>query len=224
MGKKNYYAVKAGIRTGLFDNWTECQAAVKGYPGAEYRGFVTKAEALVWLKGSEGSRTDLGEPAESAGSATGSGIAENMAANSVFFDYEVYTDGSFQDGRYSYGYVFIRDGEVVYESNGVGEDREAAEMRNVAGELTAVMRAVKKAEALQARILIHHDYSGIAHWVTGEWKTANKFTQAYVVFMRNRRRFFEFQKVAGHSGDKFNDYADRLAKEALGIRETQTDT
>ena len=26
-----------------------------------------------------------------------------------------------------------------------------------------------------------------------------------------------FQKVTGHSGDKYNDYADKLAKQALGL-------
>ena len=29
---------------------------------------------------------------------------------------------------------------------------------------------------------------------------------------------FRFVKVKGHSGDKYNDLADRLAKDALGIQ------
>ena len=205
MGKKNYYVVKEGSKVGLFNNWQECLASVKGYKGAVYKGFETKAEALEWLNGSVS--TDLG------GSIKANGPLDSIDP----IDYEVYTDGSFCKGKYSYGYAFIKDGEVVFESNGVGEDLEAASMRNVAGELAAVQHAVEKAKTLNARILIYHDYSGISHWVTGDWQAKNKFTQAYVVFMRAHHGLYEFKKVTGHSGDRFNDYVDRLAKEALGI-------
>ena len=207
MGKKNYYVVKEGSKVGTFTNWTECLASVKGYKGAVYKGFETKAEALEWLNGSVKTSTDP------SGSSKENGPLESTGP----IDYEVYTDGSYCKGRYSYGFAFIKDGEVVFESNGVGEDLEAAIMRNVAGELAAVQHAVEKAKTLNVRIRIYHDYSGISHWVTGDWQAKNKFTQAYVAFMRAHHGLYEFQKVAGHSGDRFNDYVDRLAKEALGI-------
>ena len=207
MGKKNYYVVKEGSQVGIFNNWPECLASVKGYKGAVYKGFETKAEALEWLNGSVRVSTDP------SGSSKVNGLIDSLGP----IDYEVYTDGSYCKGKYSYGYAFIKEGKVVYESNGVGEDLEAASMRNVAGELAAVVHAVEKAKALKARILIYHDYSGISHWVTGDWQAKNKFTQAYVEFMKAHHGLYEFRKVAGHSGDRFNDYVDRLAKEALGI-------
>jgi len=207
LGKKNYYSVKEGSKVGLFSNWQECLASVKGYKGAVYKGFETKVEALEWLNGKEGVPTDL------SGSIKADGPLDSIGT----IDYEVYTDGSFCKGKYSYGYAFIKDGEVVYESNGVGEDLEAASMRNVAGELAAVQHAVEKAITLKARILIYHDYSGISHWVTGDWQAKNKFTKAYVAFMKAHHGLYEFRKVDGHSGNRFNDYVDRLAKEALGI-------
>ncbi|MHB8074862.1 ribonuclease H1 domain-containing protein [Desulfosporosinus fructosivorans] len=201
MGKKNYYVVKEGSKVGIFNNWSECQASVKGYKGAVFKGFETKVEAMEWFNGRDTVSTDPSGSINSIGP----------------IDYEVYTDGSFVNGRYSYGYAFIKDGEVVFESNGVGEDLEAASMRNVAGELAAVQHAVEKAKTLNARILIYHDYSGISHWVNGDWQAKNKFTQAYVAFMKAHHGLYEFKKVAGHSGDRFNDYVDRLAKEALGL-------
>ena len=207
MGKKNYYVVKEGSKVGIFTNWNECQASVKGYKGAVFKGFESKAEALDWFNGLASVSTDQGE------SIDGDAPCDTLGP----FDYEVYTDGSFYKGRYSYGYAFIKDGEVVFESKGVGEDLEAASMRNVAGELAAVVHAVQKAKTLEARILIYHDYSGVSHWVTGDWQAKNKFTQAYVEFMKAHHGLYEFRKVAGHSGDRFNDYVDRLAKEALGI-------
>ncbi|HZK56286.1 MAG TPA: ribonuclease H family protein [Desulfosporosinus sp.] len=207
MGKKNYYVVKVGSKIGIFNNWQECLVSVKGYKGAVYKGFETKAEALEWLNGSAKTSTNVDLSTKVNGQLDSIGP----------IDYEVYTDGSYCKGKYSYGYAFIKDGEVVFECNGVGEDLEAASMRNVAGELAAVQHAVEKAKTLNARILIYHDYSGISHWVTGDWQAKNKFTQAYVAFMKAHHGLYEFRKVAGHSGDRFNDYVDRLAKEALGI-------
>ncbi len=207
LGKKNFYVVKEGYKKGLFDNWPDCQSAVKGYKGAVFKGFETKAEALAWK--------DDGEDQKG-------GVKENSSEDKVCevnweYDYDVYTDGSYRNGKYSFGYVFVKEGQVVFEANGDGENHEAAIMRNVAGEIAAVIHAVKKAKSLNAKIRIYHDYSGIANWVTGAWKAKNKFTQAYVTFMKEYQGLYTFEKVAGHSGNRFNDYVDRLAKEALGI-------
>lgn len=207
MGKKKYYVVKEGAKLGIFDNWPECQAAVKGYKGAVFKGFETLAEALEWQ--------------DSRGGTSNNFNTSDEQAESLNVDFDVYTDGSYLNGKYSYGYIFIKDGQVVFESNGVGEDLEAAKMRNVAGEIAAVQYAVEKAKTLDARIRIYHDYSGIALWVSGDWQAKNKYTQAYVTFMRAHQGRYEFKKVAGHSGDQYNDYADRLAKEALGISTKQ---
>lgn len=206
MGKKIFYVVKVGSKVGIFNNWPECLASVKGYKGAVYKGFETKTEALKWLNGEDALaeirvKDNRNYPPETLSQ----------------IDFEVYTDGSYSNGKYSYGYAFVKDGQVIFESKGVGEDLEAASMRNVAGELAAVVHAVEKAKTLEARIRIYHDYSGVSLWVTGDWQAKNKFTQAYVAFMREHDGLYEFKKVTGHSGDRFNDYVDRLAKEALGI-------
>ena len=206
MAKKNYYIVKKGHKPGIFNNWPECQASVKGYKGALFKGFETRAEALEWLNSGD-SPTDLNVSCDE----------DTQTSRIGNVDFEVYTDGSYFNGKYSYGYAFVKDGKVVLEDNGVGEDLEAASMRNVAGEIAAVRHAVEKAKLMNVRIRIFHDYSGISLWVTGDWQAKNKFTQAYVAFMREHHGLYEFKKVTGHSGDRFNDYVDRLAKEALGI-------
>ena len=43
--KKKYYVVWVGNSPGVFDSWTECQLQIKGYPGAKYKSFKTRAEA-----------------------------------------------------------------------------------------------------------------------------------------------------------------------------------
>ncbi len=80
------------------------------------------------------------------------------------------------------------------------------------------MNAIKWAyENNYQRIVIYHDYEGIARWATGDWKTNQVGTRKYKEFIQkfNRRIDIQFEKVTAHSGDKYNDEADSLAKEAL---------
>ena len=43
--KQKYYVVWDGNNPGIYDSWVECQLQIKGYPGAKYKSFKSKAEA-----------------------------------------------------------------------------------------------------------------------------------------------------------------------------------
>jgi len=43
--KKKYYVVWQGVNPGIYDNWTDTQLQIAGYPGAKYKSFKTKEEA-----------------------------------------------------------------------------------------------------------------------------------------------------------------------------------
>jgi len=43
--KKKYYVVWEGNEQGIFDNWTDCQLQIKGYPGARFKSFASLEEA-----------------------------------------------------------------------------------------------------------------------------------------------------------------------------------
>ncbi len=50
--KKNFYAVAVGKKAGIFKAWFGADGAeiqIRSYPGARYKGFVTKDEAETWL-------------------------------------------------------------------------------------------------------------------------------------------------------------------------------
>ena len=138
-----------------------------------------------------------------------------------------YVDGSYniETKRFSYGIVFFTgrinpDGtpEEFHLSKSFANP-ELAEMRNVAGEIMGAAQAMKSAkEAGIKSITIHHDYEGIAKWCTGEWKAKKVWTKKYKAFYDDiiKDLDVEFVKVKGHSGDKYNDLADKLAREALG--------
>lgn len=51
MPGKKIYAVRKGRQTGLFETWEECKRMVHGFPGAVYKSFTARQEALEYLDG-----------------------------------------------------------------------------------------------------------------------------------------------------------------------------
>ena len=68
-------------------------------------------------------------------------------------------------------------------------------------------------------ITIYYDYEGIEKWANGIWKANKAGTQRYKEFVAKQREKIEisFSKVAAHTGVKYNEMADQLAKAALGL-------
>ncbi len=226
MAKKQYYAVKTGKKTGLFQSWEECRECVEGYPGAQYKGFSDINEAWRYLG------ICAGEPVLQA-SASHAGEGEAVPASRAKHESElhaggnragedpavhIYVDGSYAGGdAFSYGMVVLRDGEELCFSQKI-TDADLARMRNVAGEIEGAKAAMRYAlEQGLRHIVIFHDYEGIAKWCTRGWKANLPATQAYRDFYDAARKQvrIDFRKVAGHSGDRCNNLADKLAKEAL---------
>ncbi len=63
MPVKKYYVVWKGRRTGVFESWAECEAATRGYPGAQFKAFESRAEAERAFAGPYEKHT--GKPASS---------------------------------------------------------------------------------------------------------------------------------------------------------------
>ncbi len=57
--KKKYYTVWVGASTGVFDNWTDCQLQIKNYPGAKYKSYETKEEAVEAYRGDPDSQLGI---------------------------------------------------------------------------------------------------------------------------------------------------------------------
>lgn len=68
-------------------------------------------------------------------------------------------------------------------------------------------------------LIIYHDYAGIGMWGDDQWKANLDMTREYKAFVREAREKMKisFVKVKAHTGDKYNEAADRLAKSALGL-------
>jgi len=127
----------------------------------------------------------------------------------------IFVDGSFMNGVVGAAFVVVDNDKVIHEEKWTVEKYK--EMRNVTGEMSAAMRAVKYAKENGYKyIRLYYDYSGIENWVTGVWKAKNNATKQYKDWMLKQMKnvYIKFVKVDAHSGNKFNDRADELAKEA----------
>ena len=43
--KRKYYVVWQGVNPGIYNDWATCEEQVKGYTGAKYKAFETRAAA-----------------------------------------------------------------------------------------------------------------------------------------------------------------------------------
>lgn len=239
---KKFYAVQHGKVPGVYRTWEECKAQVHGYSGAVYKSFPTAEEAMKYVTGQEVMEDpiDLSErniggndsqrQQEVAVRQNGIGIEgpdcqtiQNQTGNDrgTGDSLVAYVDGSYYSatGEFSYGVVILQNGSEYCFHERLS-DPELASMHNVAGEIKGAEAAMGYAvEHGYSQITIYHDYEGIARWCTGDWRANKSGTQAYKAYYDSisDRLQVRFEKVKGHSGDKYNDMADRLAKQALGL-------
>ena len=215
--KKSWYVVKKGRTPGLYRTWAECQKQVIGFPGAVFKGFYTEAEALAYQKDGATTRKKAAK-------------APNASAKDEPLDpsrMTVYVDGSYdvrQPDRYSFGAVFLYQGNVKTE-NRLIVDPEGAKMRNVAGEIAGARHAMETVIGMGLRDMdLCYDYFGIEKWCTGAWRANLPATKALAAYYHSvcDRLAVRFRKIESHTGVRYNEMADRLAKAALiGTCETQ---
>ena len=235
-----YYAVKIGENPGIYGSWTECEKQVKGYPNAQFKKWKTREEAEAYINGNSTSTphgsgvSSLGLGSKTPSFREEKGKAELFPAQdgsltaieelfqSTKTDCIAYVDGSFEkdSGVYGYGVVFIEKNGNIEEYFDSGREESYQSMRNVSGEILGALKAASLAvEKGYSSIAIFHDYQGIASWAKGEWKCNKEKTIEYREKMLSYQKQIKitFHKVLAHSGNYFNERADILAKQAVGI-------
>ena len=65
--KQKFYVVWQGYQPGIYASWAACQTQIKGYPGARYKSFESKAEAEAALKAGPSAISKAAGPKKVAG-------------------------------------------------------------------------------------------------------------------------------------------------------------
>lgn len=209
---KKVYAIKEGfdvannkkIENVIVDTWAECLKYVKGVKGAKYKSFESIDEANEFLYNTNDVRKK-----------------ENN-------DYpkdclHIYVDGSYNIAteEYSYGLVAVKENIVEYIEGGIGVNDSNRNIRQIAGELDAAIKGVEYAvKNGEKKIVIFHDYIGICYHATGFWERKEESSKRYYERMQkfiNSGIEIVFVKVDSHTGDLYNEMADEICKEKLGI-------
>lgn len=196
----NFYAVKQGRKTGIFSTWGECEKQVKGFKGAKHKKFKSEAQAKKYLGETNKKPIDINK------------------------GYVFYVDGSYNEelNQAGWGLVILRNGEMIDALKGTIKEGELdLSQRNIVGELIGAIATIQQAKQRKIKeYTLCFDLEGIESWVTGDWNAENQLTQGYKNIMlkaMNEGLKITFNKVKGHSGDKWNDYVDNLAKQAAGV-------
>lgn len=209
---KKFYAIKEGfdsennkkVEDKVVDTWGECLKYVKGVKGAKYKSFQSMKDASVYLN-------------------KGSKMLKKGVDNYPEDCLHIYVDGSYNEEseKYSYGIIAVRNDVVEYIESGAAKDNSKKNIRQIAGELKAAVRALEYAlENGEEKVVIFHDYEGVSHHATGFWERREESSIEYYIKMNELMSSgieVIFVKVDSHTGDIFNELADEKCKEKLSI-------
>jgi ribonuclease HI len=203
MGTK-YYAVVSGRVPGIYNDWATAEKMVKGFPGAIFKSFHSRADAETFMKKSTLSTEDK----------------DVGPHNLPLLDKTIiYTDGSFSDGECGFGIVIITsNGDKIAAYGRVSDAVHNGTPTNNVGELYAIYVALS---LVRGDIILYTDsqYSisclttYIHDWMQKGWAgVANRqIIEGVYAQMQNRNVIFRY--VVGHSGIEFNEEADKLANQ-----------
>lgn len=210
---KKVYAIKYGfdkakneeVKNIIVDTWAECSRLVSGVKGAAYKSFEVLLDAEKYLSDDKKLlKKDI----------------DNYPSDNL----HIYVDGSYNlyTEKFSYGLVAVKNNIVVYVESNSSEDNSQKQLRQIAGELMASIRAVEYAKSINEKsVVIFHDYEGIYHHAVGTWQRKDESSKNYYEFMNrtmtNKEVEIIFVKVDSHTGDIFNEITDSLAKKCIGV-------
>jgi ribonuclease HI len=220
----NIYAIKEGKVRGIFFSWDACKDQIDEYPNCAFKSFRFIKDAFSYLNYKGFTVTEkIPEPQadDFETEILGANLQEKI--NDVTNESKAfaYVDGSYNADTCTYGYgvLLVYNGNE-YEFSGADNEPEMATMRNVSGEILGATRAITEAKALGIKeLVIYYDYQGIAAWPDETWRRNKKYTIQYHDFVVNERKNMkiDFVKVKAHSGVKYNEKVDKIAKKIVGI-------
>ena len=212
MAKKKFYAVASGKNPGIYTTWPDAEAQVKGYGGAKYKGFPSRAEAEAWMAEPQWGQKKKQKPKKNT---------ETTQHTSVAGRTEIYTDGGAINNPGPGGY-----GVVILEKGGVRE--LTGGYQHTTNNRMELMACIKGIEALSSRsepvdLFSDSKYvvNGISKgwakrwrkqgWLKSDGKPAVNSDLWEKLLDHIEELTISFHWVKGHAGHPQNERCDQLA-------------
>ena len=150
--KKKYYAVWEGHETGVFDNWKDCERAIKGYPAAKYKSFENEAQAHTALGGNYWKHVvnKTSKPTGANPSAGGGPEFESISVDAAY---------SSASKNMEYQGVYTKDKSVIFK---VGPLPKGT---NNVGEFLALVHALALSKQRNIPLPIYTDSMTAMAWI-----------------------------------------------------------
>lgn len=150
--KQKYYVVWQGKQTGIFTNWNDCEAQVKGIEGAKYKSFDSLAEAEkahqsnYWDIVKSNAKPQLKTAPKDVGQPIKNSIAVDAAWNTA-------------TGVVEYQGVYVQTGEKIFIK---GPFQEGT---NNIGEFLAIVHALAYLQKHNSDLPIYTDSKTALSWL-----------------------------------------------------------
>lgn len=205
--KNRFYAVKKGIKPGIYTTWDECSTQVQGFPGAQYKGFSSLNDAEEYLGVSKPKVQEEAIELE-----TRDGLKKVI----------LYTDGSAigNPGPGGYGVVLIHGKHRKELSGG---------FRLTTNNRMEIMACIAGLQTLKTRcsVTLYTDSQYVVNSMTKGWaerwqifgwqkggqEVPNADLWEQLLDLCDRHEV-TFAWVRGHSGNRENERCDQLARRA----------
>jgi ribonuclease HI len=229
---KKYYAVRRGRQTGVFATWAECQAQVKGVSGAEFKSFLTEAEAQTFVKQASsqaihGSRHNRTAKQACDAKEQVAAIQAKAPADAVF----AFTDGACRPnpGHGAAGAIvhWRLGGRVVHNESfsrdlGRRSTNNIAELTGTQLALEAVRTAASDRACSEVFVFTDSRYTvGCLGQDTGYKPKKNLELIATIrALVKTLGKPVHFHWVPGHAGLRENEQVDALVEQVLAAAAT----
>jgi ribonuclease HI len=219
-----YYAVKNGIKPGVYTNWNDAKMQVNGFKGAIYKSFKTIEEADFYML-HEDVKIIINKPDKQK-----SKLNRETIKLDNKIDLLIYTDGSCKNNIGGYGIVLIHNPNTLISSNKHSEFHDKVpydHATNNIAELYAIQQALLLCmEYKDNKIILRTDSNYSIEAVTkninkqkyNNYLTSNGTPVKNLKLILNINNLMKsytnlvFEHVYSHDTDYYNDIVDRLAK------------
>ncbi len=174
-----YYAVAAGLQTGVYTTWKECQAQVKGFKGAKFKSFPTLEAAESYVKDSNAYESVEDDFKKLYTELEAPRVYDSLRTGVAFIGatYDAET------GSYGYSYVLVTD-STIYKEVDAGDLLSVQQLAFAGVEILSITKLLLKVRELGVKDLTIYNKTGyFSTWFEKGCGSKNVDAQKFVRLM-----------------------------------------